>query len=761
MVLGLKARMTMNDFKLMTISLPVEGMTCASCVLRVETALKKVDGVDQANVNLATEKVTLSFDAGKTDVKALSAAVEKAGYKLLLPVESSRSPGSSETPILSGDSHQQQAYNQLKREFFFSLALSLPIMIVGMLSMTEWFMRWLPFSMDEINRLMLIAATPVMFVSGKRFFKSAWQVARHFSSDMNTLVAAGTGVAYSYSVVVVLFPRILGQEGTTGGVYFDTATTIITLILLGRLLEAKAKWRASDAIKKLMSLQPAAARVVHHGVESEIDLAAVATGDVVRVRPGERIPVDGIITEGYTTIDESMVTGESLPVEKSVGHKVVGGTINKNGSVDFRTTAVGSATVIAQIIRLVEEAQGSKAPIQKLADKIASVFVPIVIGIAVMTFMAWYIAGGIGFTSSMINFIAVLIIACPCALGLATPTAIIVGTGRGASIGVLIKNADSLERAFKVRTIVFDKTGTITEGRLAVTDFVVIDGFTEERMLQLAASVEDRSEHPLGRAIAEYAGSRKVNSLRQVDSFQNHEGRGVTGVAGGVTIAAGNLALMNELSIKADGANELVQRFSGQGKIAIYIALDGILAGIAAVADTIKPNAKDTVTQLKKMGIETVMITGDNEIVAKAIAAQAGIERVVAGVFPGDKAERVKAIQAEGNTTAMVGDGVNDAPALAQADVGIAMGSGTDVAIESADITLMKSDLHGIVEAIQLSRRTVRTIKQNLFWAFIYNMIGIPLAAMGMLNPAIAAGAMAFSSVSVVSNSLRLKRARL
>lgn len=748
----------MSESKITALTLPVEGMTCASCVLRVEKALKRIDGVDQANVNLATEKVSLSFDTEKTDVNALSAAVEDAGYKLILPPDKNRLQEQSES---SAESHQEQAAGQLKREFLFSLVLSLPIMLAGMLSMTQWFVQWLPISMEELNRLMLVAATLVMFVSGKRFFKSAWQVAQHFSADMNTLVAAGTGVAYVYSLIVVLFPRLLGHEGTMGGVYFDTATTIITLILLGRFLEARAKMRASDAIKKLMALQPTTAHVIHNGTELEVPLANVTTGDILRVRPGERIPVDGIITEGYTTIDESMVTGESLPVEKSVGQKVVGGTINRNGSIDFRTTAVGSNTVIAQIIRLVEEAQGSKAPIQKLADRIASVFVPIVIGVAIVTFLLWYFVGAIGFTASMINSIAVLIIACPCALGLATPTAIIVGTGRGASIGVLIKNAESLERALKVRTIVFDKTGTITEGKLSVTEFAVIDGSNEAELISLAASVEEKSEHPLGRAIVEYGRKSDPQAAGAIESFQNHEGRGVTGAVGGTMVAAGNLALMNELSIGVEKAEGFVKKFEAEGKTAVYIAIDGTLSGVVAVSDTIKPNAKETIAKLKQMGINSVLLTGDNEVVARNIAAQAGIDHVEAGALPHDKASRVKKIQAGGTVTAMVGDGVNDAPALAQADVGIAMGSGTDVAIESADITLMKNDLHGIVEAIHLSRRTVRTIRQNLFWAFIYNMIGIPLAALGMLNPAIAAGAMAFSSVSVVSNSLRLKRGKL
>ena len=740
-----------------TLSLPVEGMTCASCVLRVEKALKKVDGVLEANVNLATEKVSVSFDEEKTDLHALSNAVTDAGYTLLLPQEEIATPGLLTNPELNADSHQRKAYEQLKKEFVFSVALAVPIMIVSMMSMTQWFMRWSPLSTEEVNRLLLVAATPVMFISGRRFFAASWQVGKHFSADMNTLVAVGTGVAYLYSAAAVLFPQWLGLPEGRRTVYFDTATTIITLILMGRLLEARAKWRASGAIKKLMGLQPMTACVIRNGVESETAIAALVAADILRVRPGERIPVDGVITSGFTTIDESMVTGESLPVEKSIGDSVVGGTINKNGSIEFRATAVGEETVIARIIKLVEDAQGSKAPIQKLADTIASVFVPVVIGIAAVTFALWYFVGGIGFTSSMINFIAVLIIACPCALGLATPTAIIVGTGRGASIGILIKNAESLERALKVQTIILDKTGTITEGKPSVADVVALNGFEKRDMIRFAATLEKRSEHPLGTAIVDYAEFQKISLSENIDSFRNFEGRGVSAVIDGKPAAVGNLAFMKNISVGIADAHSIVQKFYAEGKTAVCVAFDGKLAGVVAVADTIKANSKEAILRFKRMGIETIMMTGDNEHVAKAIALEAGIDRVIAEVLPQEKADHVKAAQAEGKIVAMVGDGVNDAPALAQADVGIAMGNGADIAIESADITLMRSDLNGVAEAIQLSRRTVRIIRQNLFWAFIYNVIGIPLAAFGMLNPAIAAAAMAFSSVSVVSNSLRLK----
>jgi len=737
-----------------TLNLPVEGMTCASCVLRVEKALKKVDGVLEANVNLATEKVSVSFDDRRTDMNALSAAVSDAGYKLLLPANETTALKSSEG---RDDSRQHNAYDQLKKEFIFSAVLAVPIMIVSMVSMTQWFMHWSPLSMEDINKLLLAAATPVMFISGKRFFAAAWQVGRHFSADMNTLVAVGTGVAYLYSTAAVLFPGWLGSPAGMNSVYFDTATTIITLILMGRLLEARAKSSASGAIKKLMGLQPTTANVIRNGVEKETGIASLVAGDVVRVRPGERIAVDGTITSGFTTIDESMVTGESLPVEKSTGDFVAGGTINKNGSIEFRATAVGKETLLARIVKLVEDAQGSKAPIQKLADRIAAVFVPVVIGIAVLTFVLWYFVGAIGFASSMINFIAVLIIACPCALGLATPTAIMVGTGQGASIGILIKNAESLERALGIQTVIFDKTGTITEGKPSVTDVAVFNGFEKKEMVRIAASLEKRSEHSLSLAVIEYAVSQNIKPNESIESFFNVEGKGVTALIEGKHAAVGNLALMENISVPVVDADISIQKLFAEGKTAMYVACDGKLAGLIAVADTIKPNAKETVSRLKGMGIDTMMITGDNEHVAGAIATEAGIDRVIAGVLPQDKAAHVKAAQAEGKIVAMVGDGVNDAPALAQADVGIAMGNGTDIAMESSDITLMRSDVSGVVEAIALSRRTVRIIRQNLFWAFVYNVIGIPLAAFGMLNPAIAAGAMAFSSVSVVSNSLRLK----
>jgi Cu+-exporting ATPase len=743
-----------------TLTLPVEGMTCASCVARVEKVLKKVDGVENATVNLASEKVTLVFDPTKADLAQLAAVVDEAGYKLLLPTPAATqtAPGTVEgRPV---ETHQEQTYRKLKSDFLFSAALTLPIMFFSMVSMADWFMRWSPLSMDEVNKLLFLATTVVVFIPGRRFFQSALKLAKHFSADMNTLVAVGTGTAYIFSTLVVLFPEWLPVAAGENAIYFDTAATITTLILMGRLLEAKAKQRTTDAIKELMGLQPKTARVRRNGNESDIPVSDLIVNDTIIVRPGEKIPVDGVITSGATSIDESLVTGESLPVDKAAGQKVIGGTINKNGSIEFRATAVGKDTVIANIVRLVEEAQGSKAPIQALADKIASVFVPVVITIAMVTFLLWYFVGGIPFTAAMINFIAVMIIACPCALGLATPTAIMVGTGLGASHGILIKNAESLERAEKVQTIVLDKTGTITEGKPSVTDFEVLNGFDRHRVLQRAASLENKSEHPLGKAIVEYA-RQQSTELASVESFESAPGLGLMGISAGDSIVAGNNGMMEKKTIDITAAQGASSRLANDGKTPVLVALNGTLCAVFGIADTIKPGSSESIVQLKKMGFSVVMITGDNEQTARAIAHQAGIDTVIAGVLPQEKAEHIKRLQQEGKSVAMVGDGINDAPALAQADVSIAMGSGTDVAMETADITLMHSDLQGVVDAIRLSKRTILSIKQNLFWAFFYNVIGIPVAALGLLNPMVAAAAMAMSSVSVVSNSLRLRRFRM
>jgi len=741
------------------VTLPVEGMTCASCVARVEKALKKVDGVSVANVNLASEKVTLSFDEHRTDLATLASVVSEAGYTL--STEGIESSGMSvSSPERALQSPQERAFVKTRKDFVFSLTLTVPIMVVSMIDMTDWFMRWSPLSMEDINKLLLLATTLVLAVPGRRFYASAWQQAKHFSSDMNTLVAVGTGVAFVYSALVVLFPRWLGLGASYSDVYFDTSVTIITLILLGKMLEARAKNKASDAIRALMNLQPKIATVMRGGKELVIPVEQIVVGDVVIVRPGERIPVDGIIVMGSTTIDESMLTGESLPVERTVGQTIWGGTINKNGSVEFRTTAVGKETMVAHIIKLVEVAQGSKASIQSLADKIASVFVPVVITIAASTFALWYFFGNSGLTPAMINAIAVLIIACPCALGLATPTAIIVGTGKGAATGILIKNAESLERAQGIQTIILDKTGTLTEGKPSVTDVLTFNKLDEPTLLWCVASLEKRSEHPLAGAIVAYASARGI-SLSEPESFQSHSGLGIEAVLDGKRVVVGNEDFLKHFSIEFSGTQSTLEQMATSGKTTVLAAIDGILVGAITLRDSIHPMSRDAVAQLRKLAIDVVMITGDKKETAEAVAQEVGIEHIIAGVLPENKAASVRQLQGAGRVVAVVGDGINDAPALAQADVGIALGSGTDIAMETADITLMKSDLRGVAQAIRLSRRTMRTIKQNLFWAFIYNVIGIPLAALGVLSPVIAATAMAFSSVSVVSNSLRLRRVKL
>ncbi len=736
-----------------SVTLPVEGMTCASCVLRVEKALKNVDGVGDVAVNLATENARIAFDPAQVSFERLQKVVSDTGYSLLVPEKGhiSPAPGTGDRPA------KVEALRQLKRELILSAVLTVPIMILSMASMTAWYMRSSPLTMEQTNRILLVLTTPVIFFSGRRFFEGFWVTARHLTADMNTLVAVGTGAAYLYSTIAVLFPELLGRAGNGAGVYFDTTATIITLILLGRVLEASAKAKASDAIRKLIGLQPQTARVIRNGGESDIPIADLRAGEIVLVRPGERIPVDGIITRGSSTLDESLVTGESLPVEKGEGDAVVGGTIHLRGSIEMRATAVGEGTVLARIVRMVEEAQESKAPIQNLADRIAAVFVPVVISIAVVTFVLWSTVGGAPFAHALVNFIAVLIIACPCALGLATPTAVMVGSGVGARLGVLIRNADSLERTRLITTVVFDKTGTITEGKPEVTDVVALHGYDQSGILAAVAPLERLSEHPLGDAVARHARQEGIEP-GSADAFQSLAGLGVAGVVNGVPVVAGNMQLMEEYAVNATGAHLEVERFAGEGKSSIVVAVDGKAAGVIAIADTVKPTSLAAIRALHDLGIETVMLTGDNERAARAIADQVGVDRVIAGVLPDQKAAHVRDLQGRGRVIAMVGDGVNDAPALAQADVGMAMGTGTDVAMETAGVTLMSGDLGGVVRAIRLSKATMRTIKQNLFWAFIYNVIGIPLAALGLLNPIIAATAMAFSSVSVVSNSLRLKR---
>ncbi len=737
------------------ITISIGGMTCASCVRRVEQALLKVNGVVSANVNLATEKGAVKYISEMASPRDLKQAVIKAGYEVREP------EGESAGAQVKSDRSRDEV-GQLKRRLIIAAALTVIVMVGSMHELIPALML-IP---DKIRYIILLAlTTPVQFWAGWRFYRGAYLTAKHGSTDMNTLVAVGTSVAYLYSIAVTFFPGFFKAQGITPAVYYDTAAVIITLILFGRYLEAKAKGRASDAIKKLLGLQPRMGRVIRDGEELDIPIEDIRAGDVVLVRPGEKIPVDGVVVEGYSSVDESMITGESMPVEKHGGDEIIGATINKTGSFKFRATKVGSETALAQIIKLVEEAQGSKAPIQRLADVVASYFVPTVISIAVLTFIIWMIFGPKpAFTVALLNFIAVLIIACPCSLGLATPTAIMVGTGQGAQNGILIRDAQALENAHKINTIVLDKTGTLTQGKPAVTDIVESNGFTEADVLRFAASAERGSEHPLGEAII--ARAKEMNLvLVEPKNFESFTGRGIGADIDGHVVIMGNSRLMEERGIVLDGTLERAVALSEEGKTPMLVAVDSKIAGVVAVADTLKPNSAMAVKRLQEMGLEVVMLTGDNERTAAAIAREAGVDRVLAEVLPADKAVEVKRLQQEGKVVAMVGDGVNDAPALAQADIGISIGTGTDVAIEASDITLVGGDLQGLVTSIALSRKTLKTIYQNLFWAFIYNTILIPVAAGALypiwhiqLNPMLAALAMAFSSVSVVSNSLRLKR---
>lgn len=750
----------MKEQEVKTLTLPVEGMTCASCVARVEKALKKVEGIREVNVNLATEKVTLSYNPSVTDVQKFTEVVEDSGYKLITPAEKQES-FSGEDFESSSDIQQRETYKKLKAEFIFSVVLAIPVLLLSMLGMTDWFRNRIPLTIEELNKILFLASTLVIFISGKRFFISTWKLLKHFSADMNTLVAVGTGTAYLYSTVVVLFPELLNIKETGGHIYFDTAVVIITLILTGKLLEARAKSKTTTAIKKLLGLQPKTARIIRNERQVDVPIKDVISGDIVVVRPGEKIPVDALIVDGYSSIDESMITGESIPVEKTAGAKVIGGTINKNGSLTIKATAIGRDSVISRIVKLVEEAQGSKAPIQSLADKVASVFVPIVIGIAIITFLVWYFIIGISFTAAMLNFIAVMVIACPCALGLATPTAIMVGTGLGASNGIMIKNAVSLERLQSITTIVFDKTGTITIGKPVVAKIISNNGIDENQLVQAAASVESMSEHPLAAAVVDYASTNNIKLLK-VNNFNSLTGNGIEAEVEENKVLIGNVSLMKERGVNIGSEiTDTIETLSSDGKTPILISLNNDLSGIIAVADVIREDTKNVITELKKKKIRPVMLTGDNRRTASAIGKEAGIEKIFSELMPADKVEVIKNLQSDGEIVAMVGDGINDSPALAQADIGIAMGTGTDIAVESADITLINGNVKEITAAINLSGKTIRTIKQNLFWAFIYNVIGIPLAGLGLLNPMIAAAAMAMSSVSVVSNSLRLRRAKL
>ncbi len=742
------------------ISAPVEGMTCASCVARVEKAISKLDGVKNVSVNFASEKASFEFDPEKVDYKKVARVVEDAGYKIDLPDGNKKtSPGENQAKTGSTDQISDHE-KELRHDFMIAVILTLPVVLLSMGTMWDGFRNILPISTDYLDKILFILTTPIIFIPGKRFFKIFWTNLKHFSADMNSLVAVGTGAAYLFSTIVILFPDLVLRPGDIPHVYFDTAAVIITLILMGRWLEAKAKTRTNTAIKKLMGLKPKSAIVKRGGKEVEIKLEDLKTGDIVVIKPGGKIPADGNITSGSSVIDESMITGESIPVEKTKGSDIIGGTINKTGSFEFEISELGDNSVLGQIIKMVEEAQGSKAPIQNLADKIAAVFVPVVIGIAIITFIIWLIIGGENsFNFALINFVAVLIIACPCALGLATPTALMVGTGKGAQFGILIKNGSSLELAHKISTVIFDKTGTITEGRPKVTD-VFTNNISEEELIKITASAEKKSEHPLAESIINYAKEKNID-LPEAESFNSVTGKGITAVVNGNSVSAGNKKIMEDYSVKTDPLNDEIDKLSEEGKTIIFVSVNGKLSGIIGIEDPIKENSAAVIRSLKDMNIKTVMITGDNKTTAENIARRTGIDSFESEVLPQDKANAVKKYQHNNEVVAMVGDGINDAPALAQSDVGIAIGSGTDIAMETGSIVLMSGDLNGVLNAIKLSKRTIKTIKQNLFWAFIYNTIGIPLAALGMLNPMFAAFAMSLSSVSVVSNSLRLKNFKI
>ncbi len=740
-----------------TVTLKLRGMSCASCANSIEDAIRTVPGVSESNVNFGIEQATVTYDPRKTDLDTIQDAVSEAGYSAFSLQEQTMVTGEDDAE----KSMRAAESRQLKRKVIVGGALSALIVVGAMSAMLN-----LPLIRGLDNPwIQLVLATPVLFWCGGDFFKNAWKALKRRAASMDTLVAIGTGSAYFYSIFATVFPRFFTTQGLTPEVYYEASSVIITLILLGRLFENRAKGQTSDAIRKLIGLQARDARIIRNGRELEVPIQDVQIGDVVVVRPGEKIPVDGEVVDGSSTLDESMVTGESMPVKKQAGDEVIGATINKTGSFKFRATRVGKDTLLAQIVQLVQQAQGSKAPIQRLADRVTGWFVPVVIGVAIATFVIWFLALG-NLTLALITTVGVLIIACPCALGLATPTSIMVGTGKGAENGILIKGADSLELAHQIQTIVLDKTGTLTQGKPTVTDFLTVNGTanqSELKLLRLAASVERNSEHPLAEAVVRYAQSQEV-ALGDVQNFEAVAGSGVEGTVSNQVVQIGTQRWMEELRIDSQALREQKSQLEASGKTAVWIAVDGKLEGLMGIADALKPSSVQAVRSLKKLGLDVIMLTGDNQQTADAIAREVGITRVIAEVRPDQKVAQIAALQKEGKIVAMVGDGINDAPALAQAQVGIAIGTGTDVAIAASDITLISGDLQSIVTAIQLSRATMSNIRQNLFFAFIYNIVGIPIAAgilfpfFGwLLSPMIAGGAMALSSVSVVTNALRLR----
>ncbi len=721
--------------------LKISGMTCASCASRVERALRRVDGVIEAHVNLPAETATVVYDPGRAQASELVGAILDAGY---------RARELRERPVERDREEREREAEIGRQKLVFGLAAALSAPLVSLMLSHLFGVTLPPLLASPVFQFAL--ATPVQFVAGWQFYRGAYVALRAGSPNMDVLVALGTTAAYAFST----YQALVGG----GHVYYESSAVVITLVLLGRLLEARAKGRTSEAIRKLMGLAPRVAHVMRGQAELDVPTEEVQVDDIVIVKPGERIPVDGLVLEGTSVVDESMLTGESIPVDKGPGDRVTGATVNKHGSFKFRATRVGRDTVLAQIVRMVEQAQGSKAPVQRLADTVSAYFVPAVLGVAAVALAGWLAITG-DVARSLLACTAVLVIACPCALGLATPTAIMVGTGRGAEAGILIKGAEHLERAHMVDTVVLDKTGTITSGEPEVVDKAMAEPAppgvaSVDDMLRLAASAESRSEHPLAAAVVRHAESLRI-APDPPSRFEAIPGKGIRAEAGGRTVLVGSARLLEEHGVDSSGVDTAREAMELEGKTAMLVAIDGRAAGVIGVADRVKGTSREAVDELRRMGVDVVMITGDNERTARAIASEVGIDRVLAGVLPGDKAREIDRLRAEGRVVAMVGDGINDAPALAAADIGMAMGTGTDVAMEAADITLIRGDLRAVAAAIRLSRRTMTTVRQNLFWAFAYNVIGVPVAALGRLSPVVAALAMAFSSVSVVTNSLRLR----